>query len=248
MDPIDNLLALMPVEKYDALALPTLEEHQPELLKKVPARWKKKAIAASVMGLLGTASLASCGSDYQEASNRIVPNWPILENGSHCWMHHGGSGGAPIYIAYLTEQEAIEIIRAELETAGLVLAENTPRYGVEVEDEVGWGQSHQIEVNLFNEQHQLAISLVEPSAFHAPFARFDMDGISELIEDEFAQNHPHLSLALFCSPDSWLGWAGNDSSRVTNREKAAARERLRENLVDQAQSFIQHLREKGILE
>jgi len=241
----DDLLTLIPMEDYTKPEFPTLEEGSSDLLKKIPARWKNKAIAATVMGLLGTTTLASCANTSQSE----VSSWSILEDPQYCWMHHGGGGGAPLYVAYLTEQEAIGIVRAELESAGIEFTENVASHSIEIDDTEEGGLIHHIETSLFNEAHSIAISFVNSDAFHIPFWRFEMDDVPQRIEAEFEENHPHLAMGLFCNPTSWIGWwYGEDEDAVTDEEIEEARERLEANLVAQTQEFINHLREEGVIE
>lgn len=252
----NNLLTLTPLEVYETPEISTLKEATPEILKEVPSSWKKKAVLGT-MGMLGLSFLSACTTKPSNGEEAYVsslpyevelppelPNWSIINNGQHCWMHHGGSGGGPVYVVYLTEQEALGIVRAELESVGLVLAENERLPKIEIEEgEDRWVQNYEIEIGLINEEHQIAISLVEPQEIQRPFFRFNMEGIPEMIEDEFTVHHPDLSLALFCNPHSWLGWWERDeASLVTDEDKDEAHERLVANLIAQTQSFIQHLR------
>ena len=242
----DDLLTLTPLENYEAPSLPTYADDKPNLEKKVPSRWKNKAMVATAIGLLGTATLASC--DRNATRQNELPNLSFLNDQQHCWMHHGGSGGAPLYVAYLTEQEAIGIVRAELELAGISFTEDAPPYHIEIDDTEVWGDIHHVGINLFNEVHNIGLSIVEPDVFHIPFSRFEMDEVSGQIEHEFEENYPDLSLGLFCNPTSWIGWGYGDDDAVTAEEKAEARERLVANLVDQVQAFTHQLREAGIID
>ena len=241
-----DLLSLAPLEEYKKPIIPTYKDEKPDLMKKMPARWKNKAIAATAMGLLGTATLSSCVNTTQSD----LSNWSVLEDHQYCWMHHGGGGAAPLYVAYLTEQEAIGIIRAELEAVGIEFAENSTSYSIKIDDTEEGGRVHNMEANLVNEEHNIAISIAAPNDFHIPFWRFEMDEIAGQIEAEFAKNHPHLAMGLFCNPSSWVGswdWYDDEDDAVTDEEKKEARQRLEANLIAQTQEFIQHLREEGII-
>ena len=88
-----DLLSLEPIGEYKKPAIPTYKDDKPDLKKMTPARWKNKAIAATAMGLLGTATLTSCANTQNELSN-----WSVLEDHQYCWMHHGGGGAAPLYV------------------------------------------------------------------------------------------------------------------------------------------------------
>ena len=85
----NDLLHLNPVNSYKAPHLPKLEDARTDsaLLKNLPLRWKKNAAIVACIGLTGTLSLSSCANIGRP--------------------HHGGSGGAPIYVTGLTEQETV---------------------------------------------------------------------------------------------------------------------------------------------
>ncbi|MCL2563710.1 MAG: hypothetical protein FWE08_06715 [Oscillospiraceae bacterium] len=93
----NNLHHLIPAKSYTPPQYPTRADTRgnPALLKKLPSKWRKNAAAVACIGLLGIALLSGCTTSS--------PNG----NGNDCgWddhLHHGGSGGAPIYVAHLTE-------------------------------------------------------------------------------------------------------------------------------------------------
>jgi len=245
----DDLLKLAPVTEYAAPELPTLKEVNPEVLVRVPKRWKSKAFTAATVGLFGMTALTGCSNNPTEnAVFGRVPNYSFLENRNFCWMHHGGSGGAPLYVAYLTEQEAISIIRAELERVGISFTKRESSYGIEIGDPDDWWGTNRVEVGLLNEVNNIALSVLNPGEYHIPFGRFDMEGITEQAEVAFAEAYPHLSLGLFCNPGLWLGgWSWEEGS-VSDEEKEEARVDLRSNLIAQTRLFIEHLRENGVLD
>jgi len=251
----NNLLAvdlstLAPMENYEAPELPTLTEVKPELLEKVPSRWKKKAVIATTVGLLGATTLTGCNNIHygggtsapiyvtSPTENEIfgqVQNQSFLENRDLCWMHHGGAGGAPLYVAYLTEQEAINIIHTELARAGINFTQGTFPYYVEIEDEDSWWDGiNRIEVGLLNEENNIALSVLNPTDFHIPFGRFDMNGITDSVYEQFNEHYPHLTLGLFCNPEDW--WYDDINE---------ARQGLEENLIAQVHEFIEQLRANG---
>ena len=243
----EDLLKLTPIEAYEAPKLPTYADDKPNLEKKIPTRWKNKAVIAAVTGLLGAATLTGCGYTIQQE----LSSWSVLEDRQYCWMHHGGGGAAPLYVAYLTEQEAIGIVRAELEVAGIEFNVNATPYSIEIDDTEEGGRIHRLEVNLFNEGHNIALVIAAPDAFHIPFWRFEMDEISQKIEAEFVEIHPHLTTGLFCNPTSWVGswgWYDDEDDEVTAEEIEEARKQLEANLVAQTQAFIEHLRAEGIID
>ena len=154
---LDDLLELAPMENYNAPDLPTYIDKRPDLSKKTPRRWKNKAVIAATIGLLGTTVLTGCA--FFEST---IPEHPIYCRS----IHHGGAGGGPIYVAHLTEQEALEIIRDQLEEVGLNLNEVQPPLSVMVEGiyEEGFDgeEAHRllrddIEMHLLDEENGIGI-------------------------------------------------------------------------------------------
>jgi len=252
----DDLLKLTPMTEYEAPELPTLKEVEPDVLVKVPKRWQSKAVMATAVGLFGATVLTGCnihqgvhhggegGAPIYVANpteNEVlgqIQNKSFLDNRNYCQIHHGGFSGAPLYVAYLSEQEALGIIRQELERVGIGFMSDTQGYAVEFVDPLGWEEdSNVIEVNLLSAVNNIAISIINPNDFLIPWMRFDMTGITDLINNEFVQNYPHLAIGLFCNPEIW---------HFRNIEDARAE--LRENITLQAQEFINHLRENGVLD
>lgn len=248
------LLRVTPVAAYQTPKLPTYEGDRPNLEQKVPRRWKNKVMAAGA-GLLTVTTLAGCETppttdpEITPLLPSEVTSWSGWKN-HDCRMHHGGAGGGPIYVAYLTEQEALGIIRGQLEAAGLKFDDALPNYRVEIDDSAYFGEIHHIGLGLFNEENKLGISIINPDHFHIPFFRFEIDEVAEAVTSEFQRQYPHLSVSLFCNPNKGIwNWDfyDDDNELVTSDEKAEARQWLIDNLVQQTRGFIEHLRSEGVI-
>jgi len=276
----DNLLTLAPMEKYQAPDLPTLTEPKPELLKKIPSRWKSKALIATTAGFLGVGILTGCENlnvvDYEEqaAVPQEIQSWSGWRFHQGCNVHHGGAGGGPIYIVQLTEQEALGIIHAQLEEAGIGFNDEAPSYSVSImHDDFGnfetvyiddipvpMPDTLQTSVRLFNEENKMAISIITPQHLQENFSirggrgPVHVTGFAEEIMSGFNQNFPHISMNLFCNPGygiyNWdvLFSDDVDGELVTEEEMEVARQWIVDSLIHQTQGFIQQLREDGIIE
>jgi len=133
---------LQPVAHYTPPALPTLTEKPP--LQSLPKRWARNAAVVACIGVLGATTLAGC---MGEPSEQIAETRPPFHMGEHVRqpvqinysdldvevrLSHGGSGFA-FYVVHLTEQEMLNILRAELSAAGLNFNDTPPAYTVEWE-------------------------------------------------------------------------------------------------------------------
>jgi len=86
-----DLHSLQPMSSYETPKYPTLDEtkNDTKLLRKLPSRWKNNVAVIACVGMLGLGMLALTGCEN------------IFNRGPH----HGGDGGAPLYVAVPTELE-----------------------------------------------------------------------------------------------------------------------------------------------
>jgi hypothetical protein len=209
-----NEINVKPLKTYKAPNVPTLEESRknPEFLKKLPLRWRKSAAVAAVIGFTGMWLLTGCSE--------------------HNRFHHGGEGGA-IYFVYLTEQEALNIIRSELESAGLNFNAEPPVY---IADD---RQGETINFDLYDSEKGVAI------AYNSRY-----NWISEQIFDEFIAQNDDIKVGIFQDRGAWTNLCRqcNPSDEESAKAKEEAMPQLEEYLNEQIQAFIELLRAEGILE
>ena len=204
---------MSPVAQYTPPEYPTNADakNNPALLKKLPSRWRRNAAAAACVGLMGTMTLAGC---------------PIFP-------HHGGAGGAPIYVVHLTEQEALSIIRSLLEDAGLNFDNTSMTYVVQLPN-LGV-----IPLDLFDMDKDIGVTL---TVSRTSGNWWGGSWAKQQIEEAFSKQWSKLTVGVFDCPgqDFWTT-TPNDS------QKEEAREKLKEHLSEQVSEFIKLLQHKGIL-
>jgi len=222
-----NLLTLVPMADYKAPDLPRLGEAKLEFLKQIPSRWKNKAMIAAVgLSLLSAVPLSGCN------------------------VHHGGAGASPMYVVHLTEQEALAMIRNELEAVGLNFENETPPYTIERWGGLRW--RHEIGLDLFDEEKNVAITFINMYDDATSSVDWDNGGgggshrwRTEHIATEFAEEYPEITFGVFYNPSRGREWRHRDRARPHTTEEI---EILTERLDNQIQTFIEQLREKGIIE
>ena len=209
----EEKLCINPVKEYETPKIPTLDSANVDhvLLKKLPSRWKRNAAVVACVGIMGVAILVGCASTAD----------PL--NGSH----HGGAGGLPFYVVHLTEQEALGIIRAQLETAGLNLGAIPPNYDVTV-----YGQN--IGIDLFDEERNVAVVKMEQG--------WSREG-ARRVEQEFS-NQMDINVGVFYNPEELF----EVRMSPTDEQRETARAINEKRLVEQVQAFIALLQEQGVLE
>ena len=215
----NDLLQLTPMESYNTPDLPTLAKGTPDLSKKVPSRWKSKVMVAAVAGLLGTTALAGC-DDYQ--------------------MHYGGAAMAPLYVAYLTEQEALGIVRSQLEEAGLNFVDLPIEWSLTVSFDRG---DEQVGVDLFDEDNRLAIMLINLGE-QVGWRELWYDRVHRSLEEGFSSEYFDTVYVLFSDTEQWEDWdeEENESQRIE------AHGRIEESLLKDIQELIHQLREDGVID
>jgi len=262
----NDLLSINPVENYEAPQIPTLRDGgNAEMLKKLPNRWKKKAAVIACAGIMGTMTLAGCANLFVQsnAENNGAEN--VVYNGQTAYgaaglmvshgVHHGGATASPIYIVHLTEQEMLNIIRAQLEAAGLNLSATPPEYTVEA----GWWDEL-VSLDLFDEENRVAIAHIDwQESHHAATPRFGSfgSGMADLVAERFSEQAEDITFGVFYTPTRNFGsrsrWDRDTETSVATpepsaEEMAAVGPELREQLNIQVQGFINFLHETGVLE
>jgi hypothetical protein len=139
-------MKIRPVQTYPAPGYPTREQarQDPDLLKNVPARWEKAPGFAALLGLLAlTSSGAEAAEDGAPPPAAALDPEGGGERGTAADVQRAGAIVAPILDealerdgrgafgcvaisppSFLSEDEALELIRTELEAAGLRLRDD----------------------------------------------------------------------------------------------------------------------------
>ena len=243
---MSQILSLNPVTQYCRPEYPTYEEasNNPYLLKKLPSRWQKSFVTAACVGITGAFILSGCeGKENKYPFIRVQHGChtdnPEFITGNHNLLfgiHHGGAGAGPFYVAYLTEQEALCIIRTQLEAAGLNLNAKPPAH------KVGTEYGLKIGLDLFDWGNNIAIVLLPAWSR----INFFMD-----IKEEFAKK-TKLLIEVFHNPGKIVvdGFEGGekDFEAPTEEQLIEARPIVVNHLMIQINDFIELLRTRGIIE
>ena len=200
----DFELSITPVEAYNAPEIPMLMSDNSALLKKLPSRWQKNVKVIACIGVIGSFTLTGC--------------MPLFSR-----LHGGGGLPTPIYVVHFTEQEALGIIRARLEEAGLDFNFEPPKYTIDWDWYWGEGED-ELALDLIDEQKNVAVIY---RVNHGPPRRnFDMQ-----IEEAFRVQIDNITVGVFLD----RGSTGSDTDH-------------RQQLNSQADVFVAFLQSEGILE
>lgn len=215
-----NLSQLTPVKSYTPPTLPSLESSNPELLKKLPSRWQKKAAILAGLGVFGLLAFSGCDkyhdrarSRYEQLAMQQLEAAQTALAAAHAQLetttldvrsHFGGGGSGPFYVVYFTEQEALAFIQAKLEAAGLNLSANAPGYEV---NQGGW---FDLGLSLWDEQRRVGISHITWENNNQQFFSHGGDDLARRASQEFAQQHEDISVGVFFNPDEMLFGSWDD--------------------------------------
>ncbi|MCL2555766.1 MAG: hypothetical protein FWE03_01940 [Firmicutes bacterium] len=220
-----NDFELVPLASYNIPKYPTYEDAklEPKLLKKIPSRWKKNLAALACIGLLSvgtTTALSGC----------FILNRCLNSCLGSCTIHMGGSG-MPIYVVYLTEQEALDVMRNKAEYMGLELNDTPPNISVTA----SW-DNRQVNLKLFNEDKNIAFSHVGANNFWD--WEINKEHIANEAQEAFDEKDSDLIVKVFHSN-------AISSSRNTRDED---HEYLKQHLTAQVREFIEWLQAEGIIQ
>ncbi|MCL1793320.1 MAG: hypothetical protein FWG34_05590, partial [Oscillospiraceae bacterium] len=101
----------------------------PAILRKLPTRWQKNAAVVAAAGLLGAIALSSCGISVKPKGS---PGGERYLNVAPIFVHGEGMGsiGCVMIVppVFISEQEALAIIKSEAESGGLTLVSKVPEF------------------------------------------------------------------------------------------------------------------------
>ena len=130
-----NDISVTPVKKYAVPKYPSLMDasHAPGLLRKLPSRWEKNSAVVTAIGILGAMTLSSCGLlEPDKTGSGYNPGSENFLNVAPLFIHGGGTGSMGCEMiappVYLSEQEALAIIKSEAESGGLDFSAEPPDY------------------------------------------------------------------------------------------------------------------------
>jgi len=258
------MLVIKPVTKYDAPKIPTLDEtrENPALLENLPHRWKKNAAVIACIGFAGVLTLSGCGLQHRGDVPLPTANpyyrpfvYTQVVEQELVFRIHGGGGGSSDYVAHLTEQEALGIIRLRLEEAGLRFDANPPGY-VSPTNPGRWfltGDEMTFEIDLFDAVKGVAVTNISWAESTRAWGGPWRGELADIVANEFSSQNSDIAFGVFYNPGRFLGaaWDWDDEENLaspSDEEIEASRPILVERLNAQVDAFIEFLKDEGILQ
>jgi hypothetical protein len=236
-----NDINITPVKKYASPKYPTIADAQcaPLLLRKLPSRWEKNAAVVAAVGMLGVMSLTSCGIlDSKTAGYN--PNSENFLNVAPVFVHGEGTGSMGCMMiappVFLSEQEAIAIIKSMTEDSGLNFSASPPEYiatknQAEHLTQYSWEGTRYIlgdgnvGLNLYDDKKGVAVSFISMENAELRYVNFKDEvtwessvssysprELAELTVEDFAQQNGDIAVGVFYDPGK--DWESEEHQRI----------------------------------
>ena len=275
-------MRVQPLRWYPTPAYPTMEEARldPELLRRLPARWRGNRVVMSALAALTALSVTACSAGEEKdapaftdgavASVSSATNSPRLPAAAPVFGHGEGTGALGCVMvappAFMSEQEALAIIRGEAAAAGLRLEDRPKEYTApprRMENELGEAYLLGTPVGLdaSDEQAGVAVAFVSMTEGRQP-ARSSVtqylarERAEQAAADWAGTGAPYV-VGTFYDPgvsaqmqDVALKQLGEGDVMTGSRQQAylnAVREEQEANLRAQVRDFIEWLQGQGVL-
>jgi len=263
---------LSPVQKYSPPAYPTHGATSATSLKKLPVRWAKNVAIVACLSALSLSALTGCvaqeaestaystGDDYSESATYSQSCDPYTDNESRYGLdirtHFGGFVGNPFYVAHLTEQEALGIIRSRLYQAEMGFNSPISDYTAtfEVELSPGTTETFSATLSLFDECTRQGIVFLHDYWANQPRRGFGLDtSLSDAIvfglQQDFAERFD-IDVTFIRNPGEDLESRTRNpraEPRFSLRERRRARISLNNQLLYQVDALIDHLQSEDAI-
>ena len=236
-----NIISVNPVKKYAIPKYPTLADAHcaPLLLRKLPSRWEKNAAVITAISMLGAITLTSCGV-FESKINGYNPGSENFLNVAPVFIHGEGTGGMGCLMVapavFLSEQEALAIIRGEMETAGLNFSAEPPQYistnnKPEPRSQYSWenqkyvlGEGN-VGLELYDDKKGVAVTFIsmeeaeqralpdkDGNSWESSVSSYRPRELAELTVEDFAKQNGDIAVGVFYDPGK--NWDSEEHQKI----------------------------------
>ena len=129
---MEQKILVSPVKKYAPPKYPSLDEagRDPELLRKLPPRWRNNAKVVAAVGMLGAMTLTSCGGRITSQGDSEITETPVISEITEAPVitKFPRLPGLVVPSYILSEQDVLAIVKEMAESAGLNFDADPPDY------------------------------------------------------------------------------------------------------------------------
>lgn len=270
-----NDIFVAPVKKYAPPKYPTQTEakFKPELLRKLPSRWQKNAAVVAAAGLFGAMTLTSCG--FFDSDNSDNPESKNPLNVAPLFIHGEGTGSIGcVMIAppvFLSEQEALAIIKSVAENESLKFEAEPPEYIAtknKPDSKYSWENNYtlgdgNIGLDLYDGKKGVAVSYIAMEEAEQKYKNmissvtaYRPRELAEMTVEDFAKQKGDMNIGVFYDPgieyEVWQPIIDKYQENENYEEamvqyEADIKAVIEENLRAQVRDFIEWLQGQGII-
>jgi hypothetical protein len=258
-DTIDrNTIPVSPVEKYAQPEYPSLSDanDKPDLLQKLPSRWQSNDKVVAAAGLLNTKA---------NISNTL--------NVAPIFIHGDGTGAAGCVMVvpsvFLSEQEALAIIKSVAESEGISFNTLPPEYIATKNDDgdylLGEGK---VRLRYYDSEKQVAVAYIPMRSAKKirknrgvlSVSSYNARRLAEMTAEDLSKQEGNIAVGVFYEPGidrqneemKLIYLSLRDVSRydrvIIDEYKAKEKEIMEKNLREQVHDFIKWLQRQGIIQ
>lgn len=225
-DNYKNILSVTSVKKYTPPKYPTQSEANlaPKLLRKLPSHWQKNAAVVAAAGLFSAMTLTSCGIlNPRNNKTGYNPDSESYINVAPVFMHGEGTGSMGCVMVappvFLSEQEALAIIKNAAENEGLKFETDAPEYTATQNkphqtSNYSWEQKKyvlgdgNVGLDLYDDKKGVAISYIAmesaeqtyPDGPWSSITGYYPRELAELTVEDFSQQKGDITAGVFYDP------------------------------------------------
>lgn len=271
-------MEIRPVKKYRTPVYPSLIEAQnhPELLEKLPKRWQNnRAVMASLIALtmIGTSGCTKDSEKQPTASESSgnTSQTSVVHMAAPIFYHGEGTGSLGCEMVappvFLSEAEALAIIKNEAASAGIQLDDSPDAYSAQPgttenpfnKKQVTLGEA--VPLDLYDTDHNVAVSFVSMNESEVPTNASVQEYNSKLRAEQAAESWKEESVpyvvGTFYDPGVGSDFINNNikdlnrSNEAWEEKKSAyetkAKSQLEKELRAQVKDFIGWLKGQGVI-
>jgi len=245
-----NDIFVTPVKRYATPKYPTQTDanHTPELLKKLPSKWEKNAAVITAISMIGAITLTSCGvfepkiRGYNPASRNFLNVAPVFIHGEGTGYMGCVMVAPPVF---LSEQEALAIIKDIMESEGLNLSGKIPeyvatsnkknyekKYSWERYPENEWLGDGNVGLDFYDGKKGVAVSYISMEKGQTTYEEAaSLKNIEELMDwrsrprelaemaaEDFAKQKGDIAIGVFYEPGT--DWASEEHKKILDEFRA----------------------------
>jgi hypothetical protein len=251
-------MQLKPLRRYTRPAYPTIDAiyADPDLLRRVPRRWRGKAIVLAALATAGT--LVALHANEAGAANPAHVA-PIFQHGNGRGAFGCEAVNPPVF---LSEDEARQVIIEEAKRAGLTFTTEAPelkKVAIPVTNE-GMGEQKPkntdgpLKLDLYAKKQKVAVEYVSQDDFKAwegkdggprsSVSSVDILDAATRLRDGLEKAKPAEMVGVLYDPMSRVNYDGKKDWKDSEADaKVAAREELRKQVKD----FMAWLKAQGVI-